>query len=207
MTPSTDQRPAPPSNRGRRFPAEPLTLPEIRALIRTPSPKAPTGIRNRALIATLYGAGLRLAETLALKPSDIDLEANTIRVLDGKGGKARSVAVDDAALAYIARWTDTRRARGIRTRRLFCTLSGDELSARYVRAMLARTAERAGIDKRVHPHGLRHTHAAELDREGWPTAAIQDQLGHTSLATTDRYLAHITPRDRIQRARGRKRDL
>lgn len=117
------------------------------------------------------------------------------------------VAVDDAALAYIARWVDARQARRLRSRYLFCTLAGRQLSARYVRAMLARTATHADIDKRVHPHGLRHTFAAELDREGWPTAAIKNQLGHTSLFTTDRYLAHISPTERIARARRRNRNL
>jgi site-specific recombinase XerD len=73
----------------------------------------------------------------------------------------------------------------------------------YVRDMLKRKAARAGIEKRVHPHGLRHTHAAELVREGVPMNVIRDQLGHTSLATTDRYLRNVAPADVIGMGRAR----
>ncbi len=67
------------------------------------------------------------------------------------------------------------------------------MSAQYVRAMLARMADRAGIDKRVAPHQLRHTHAAELVEENTPMPVIRDQLGHSSLAVTDRYLRDVAP--------------
>ena len=68
----------------------------------------------------------------------------------------------------------------------------------HVRTLLRRLADRVGIDKRVHPHGLRHTHAYELMMEGVPMPIIQQQLGHVSLATTDRYLSHIAPRQVIE---------
>jgi len=71
-------------------------------------------------------------------------------------------------------------------RRLFCTLAGGPLDQSYVRLLLPRLAARAEIDKRVHAHRLRHTHAAELAEEGYPVNFIQDQLGHASLAVTDR---------------------
>jgi site-specific recombinase XerD len=70
----------------------------------------------------------------------------------------------------------------------FCTMSDCPLSANQVRQMLRRRSDRAGIDKRIHPHGLGHSHAAELAAEGVPVSAIQKQLGHTWLATTDAYL-------------------
>jgi integrase len=70
--------------------------------------------------------------------------------------------------------------------------------------MVKRLAARAGIDKRVHAHGLRHTHAAELAREGIPVNMIQAQLGHESLATTDRYLRHIAPAELVQTIRQRE---
>jgi site-specific recombinase XerD len=88
--------------------------------------------------------------------------------------------------------------------KLFCTLQGTPLSANQVRQMCKRRAAKADIDKRVHPHGLRHTHAAELVAEGVPVNVIQKQLGHISLATTDVYLRHIAPADVI--AMGRKRE-
>jgi integrase/recombinase XerD len=76
---------------------------------------------------------------------------------------------------------------------LLCTLEGQPLKDSYVRALLHRLARKARIEKRVHPHGLRHTYAAELAMEGFPVNLIQQQLGRTNLATTDRYLRHISP--------------
>lgn len=73
----------------------------------------------------------------------------------------------------------------------------------YVCRLLPRLAARAGIGKRVHTHALRHAHAAELVAEGVPVNLIQAQLGHASLATTDRYLRHIAPRERVQAMRAR----
>ncbi len=73
----------------------------------------------------------------------------------------------------------------------------------YVRALLPRLARKAGVEKRVHAHGLRHSHAAELAAEGLPTNLVQAQLGHSSLATTDRYLRHIAPQQLIDAVRRR----
>ncbi len=80
---------------------------------------------------------------------------------------------------------------------LFCTLSGGWLQPSYVRQLLPRLAEKAGISKRVHAAGLRYTHAAELAAEGLPVELISAQLGHESLASTGRYLRRIPPKDRI----------
>ena len=88
--------------------------------------------------------------------------------------------------------------------RLFCTLQGQPLKPSYVRTMLVRVADKVGIEKRVHPHGLRHTHSYELMMEGVPVPVIQQQLGHASLATTDRYLRHIAPRDVVEVLRRRE---
>lgn len=200
---------APPTNAGMTFPAEILNPDEARRLLLAPSSRAPTGVRNRALIAVMYGAGLRLAETLALKPSDVDVDGASIRVLHGKGDVARFAGIDEGALVHVARWLDTRRALGIKGRVLFCTLqarplTGTALSPRYVRAMLNRMKEQVGIDKRVHPHGLRHTHASELELNGITVTEIQAQLGHSNLNTTAIYLNHISPSARIGNIRRRR---
>lgn len=197
----------PPTNKGRTFPPEILTPDEARALLYAPSTRAPTGLRNRALIAVMYGGGLRLAEALALKPADVNYSAGEIRVLHGKGDKPRTAGIDQGALGHIARWLDKRQALGIRSRVLFCTLDGDPLDPRYVRQMLQRYARRAGIEKRVHPHGLRHTHAAELEQSGFTVSEVQQQLGHTSLNTTSVYLSHISPSARVAKIRGRRTTL
>jgi site-specific recombinase XerD len=197
-----------PANKGRRYPAELLSPDEIRALIRACSARAPTGIRNRALIAVLYRGGLRISEALALYPKDVDQVAGTVTVLHGKGDQRRTVGMDPAAFALVERWLDKRRAVGIGPRRpLFCTLEGRRLDASYVRRLLPRLARKAGIEKRVHAHGLRHAHAAELAAEGVPVNVVQQQLGHGSLATTDRYLRHIAPRERVEAMRERSWEL
>jgi site-specific recombinase XerD len=186
-------------NKGQSYPVEVLTEDEVRALIRACSDRAPTGIRNRALITAMYRGGLRLGETLALKPKDIDPDRGTITVLHGKGDRRRTVGVDPGAMAIIMRWVEKRQGLGINSRAiLFCTLQGQPLKPSYVRTMLVRVADRVGIEKRVHPHGLRHTHSYELMMEGVPVPVIQQQLGHASLATTDRYLRHIAPRNVVK---------
>jgi len=192
-----------PPNKGRKFPGEPLTDGEMRAILRACSQRAPTGIRNRALLTVMYRAGLRVSEALALRPADIDPGPGTIRVLHGKGRKARTVGIDDGALAVLQRWTDKRRDLGLRGRTLFCTLDGGPLRDTYVRDMLKRTSAKAGITKRVHPHGLRHSYASALVREGVPLNVISKALGHASSAITSRYLDHIAPADVIALGRSR----
>lgn len=184
-----------PANKGRRFPAEPLSQVEAEALIAASSASSRTGIRNRALLTVLYRGGLRIAEALALRVSDVDLARGTVRILHGKGDKARTANLDAGAVAVVARWIDTRRAAGIRNGTLFCTLDGGPLSDRYVRPLVARLAVKAGIEKRVTPHGLRHTHAVELAAENVPLNVISKQLGHSSSAVTARYLDHVAPAD------------
>lgn len=189
---------------GQTFPVEILTGAEANALLAACSNRAPTGIRNRALLAVLYRSGLRIGEALALRPADVDLTQGTIRVLHGKGDRARTVGIDATACGVVGRWLDRRSASGIPSRApLFCTLAGEPLSDRYVRAMVKRMAKRAGIQKRVHPHALRHTHASELAAEGVPMNLLQAQLGHSSLATTDRYVRHIAPAQLVQAIRSR----
>ncbi len=195
----------PPPNKGNKYPAEILTTDEVVSLINACSNRAPTGIRNRALIIILYRAGLRIDEALSLKPKDLDLDAGSVRILNGKGSKARTVGLDPDSFAYVARWLDVRRARGINGHSpVFCTLKGDKIKSPYVRTLFKRLAKKSGIEKRVHPHGLRHTMAAQLAQEGVPMNAIQAQLGHSSLATTSRYLEHIAPQQLIEVMRARE---
>lgn len=188
--------------KGKRYPAEPLTESEVRLLLARCSRRAPSGIRNRALITVLYRGGLRIGEALALRLKDIDFEKGSVRILHGKGDKARLVGLDDGCLEVLRAWLDCRRRMGIDNRLpIFSTLKGGPLSDSYVRTMLRRIGAKAGIAKRVHPHGLRHTHAFELANEGTPLHVIQQQLGHASLAVTDTYIRHLAPQDVIKTMR------
>jgi site-specific recombinase XerD len=143
-------------NAGRKYPAEPLTPAEVAAIIGQCSLRAPTGIRNRALLTLLYRSGLRVSEILAVRPSDVDMARHSIRLLGTKSGQAQTRGFHPSADDALARWLDTRQALGTGPGKLFCTLVGTPLSDDYVRGLLHRLGAKAGISKRVHPHGLRH---------------------------------------------------
>lgn len=187
-----------PANKGKKYPPEVLSPEEISMLLKAPSNRAPTGIRNRAMLYLGYKAGLRLSEVLALHLKDVTTDDGIVRVLHGKGDKARTVGLPPDACVALDRWLDKRKAMKISSRvPLFCTLDGRPLSDAYVRALMKRLQDRTEIQKRVHFHGLRHTCAWELAKEGVPMPIIQKALGHTSLQTTDRYLRHVAPIDVI----------
>ena len=177
----------------RRLPPEVLSPEEIAAMMDACA-DTPAGIRNRALITVLYRAGLRINEALALRPKDLDSRNGAIRVLFAKGGRSRTVGMDGQAFEAIGQWLEIRAAHGINGREpVFCLLDGQPLQDGYIRVLFPRLGRQAGIAKRVHAHGFRHTHAAELRSEGVDIGIISKQLGHRTIATTARYLDHIAP--------------
>ncbi len=187
------------ARKGKSYPVEILTPDEIRALAAQCSTTTNYGIRNRAVIVLLYRTGLRLSEALALRPKDVNLEVGSVTVLHGKGDRMRTVGIDPGANPHIEAWTERRRILRLPgDAPLICTLRGEPLGGSSLRKTLRSLALRSGIEKRVHPHGFRHTHAYELMMEGVPMPIIQQQLGHVSLATTDRYLSHIAPKQVIE---------
>jgi len=192
----------------RRFPPEVLDPEEVRALLDACNPRSLPGQRNRALLAFLYRTGLRIREALEVRPKDLDLDrgeavgaaGGAVRVLFAKGGRSRTVGIDAGGVTEVAAWQFVRaRVASVAVPAwppfapVFCSVHGNRLTAAYVRRLLPRLARRAGIAKRVHAHGLRHTHAAELRAEGFDIGIISKQLGHASIATTARYLDHIAP--------------
>ncbi|MEN8115017.1 MAG: tyrosine-type recombinase/integrase, partial [Actinomycetota bacterium] len=188
-----------PANKGVRYPAEVLTPDEVRRLIAACSETSSLGLRHRALITVMYRAGLRCSEALALRTKDLDLQAGSLAVLHGKGDRRRTVGIDRGAIQIVEAWVERRTELGLPTDApLFCTLRGTPIPPSQIRTLLPRLAAKAGISKRVHPHGLRHTHAYELMMEGVEMPIIQAQLGHLSLATTNTYLAHIAPKEVIE---------
>lgn len=197
-----------PPNKGKRYPAEPLTYDEVQRLIAACSNRGSSGIRNRAAITLMWRAGVRVGELVALYPKDIDTRAGSVTVLHGKGDKRRVIGLDPQACAVVDVWAAKRAKLGLTARSpLFCTVTvpgkGGPIAPAYFRTMLKRIGEQAEIDKRVHPHGLRHTAAFELANEGVPVHVIQAQLGHKSLATTDQYVRHLAPRQLLD-AMGRR---
>jgi site-specific recombinase XerD len=141
------------------------------------------------MLYMLWRAGLRVSELLALKPADVS--ADSVRVLHGKGDKSRSVGLDSETAAVVGQWIERRRALNIDNRKpLFCSLKGEPLHTNAVRELLKRLAAKAGVVKRVHPHGFRHTFAANAARQ-IPVHYVQNALGHTSLEVTARYVNHL----------------
>ncbi len=194
-----------PATKGKTYPVEILTPDEVRAVAAQCSTTTSYGIRHRSLIVLLYRTGLRISEALALRPKDINLEIGAVTVLHGKGDRLRTVGIDPGANPHIEAWMERRRTLDPPAGApLFCSLQGKPLTGNALREMLSTLARRAGIDKRVHPHGFRHTHAYELMMEGVPMPIIQRQLGHASLATTDTYLSHIAPKLVIETMRQRE---
>lgn len=187
----------------RHRPIELLTGDEVAQLLEAaqPSNEAPrlNTARNRAMVAVLYKSGLRLSELLALTPDDVttDLDGVTwLNVRRGKGGKQRRTRLFNGAVLELQAWLEVRAERVTDpTAPIFCTTArgsaGKPLVQPYVATLLQRLARAAGITKRVHPHGFRHSHASELFHRGVPVAVIQAQLGHSDPMTTFNYLQSI----------------
>lgn len=189
--------------KGMLFPPEILMPAEVRALMAACSRRGACGTRDRALIAVMYRAGLRVSEATALTPKDIDPATGELRVLRGKGGKARVVAVDPETVALVELWMARRESLSVGARSpLFCTLAGGRLSREQITQKLKSLAAAAGIQKRVHPHGLRHSRAVDLVRNGTSLPVIQAAYGHSSLATTQKYVNHLAPMEVIEAMRG-----
>jgi len=167
-----------------------LTSSEVTRLVRACSKRSSTGLRNRALITVLYRGGFRVSEALHLVEADLDRLSRVIR--HTRRGRSRAVGLDPGAFQILERWVERRREISLPfAAPLFCTLRGDEMRTSYVRALFARLAQAARIEKRVSAEILRRTLAAELAREGFPVSVIQAHLGHANASTTSRYLAAL----------------
>ena len=203
---------------GRRKDSAALLTPgEVDALVGACSTRALTGIRNRALILVLYRAGLRVSEALALHPASLDHSSSALVARAARSHAQRAITLDPAVLGALERWLARRSKAGLGPDQpIFCTLRGQPLKTPYVRALLPRLARKAGISKRVHAGGLRDAHAVRLLALRMPLHAVQARLGHSSGASTNRYLRQLAPaaaiamiprppRDRPQPRRGRRR--
>jgi site-specific recombinase XerD len=163
-----------------------------------------SGIRNQALVATMFAAGLRVSEAISLMPSDIDKAKNEVLIRNGKGGKTRRVGLLLSLIPYLDRWLEKRKSLGFNGKEpIFCThtkgsvrkQSGEAISADYVRGFLARLQSKLDLDKRLHSHAFRHSLASLLMERNQNLSTISAQLGHCSTSTTDRYLKSIRPEE------------
>jgi integrase/recombinase XerC len=179
-----------------RTPKLPRLLPRVlsaaqaAAVVTAPAADTPLGLRDRAVLELLYGAGLRVSEAAALTVDDVDLHGRTLRVT-GKGGKERLVPfgrqAERALAAYLA-GVRPRRARPHSGRALWLSCRGRPLDVRSLREVAVRAGAR--------PHQLRHAYATHLLDRGADLRAVQELLGHSSLSTTQIY-THVT-RERLR---------
>ena len=178
-----------------------LTEAEVEALLAQVNPRSTTGLRNRAMLQVMLGAGLRVSEVVALMPRDVDLEEGMIRVNNGKGGRDRVVPVDQGTAGWLQAWAEKRVALRLNgRRRFFCAVRrtplgsepGRPITVRTVQVLVSRLAKKAGIDKQVTPHVLRHTYATRLLDGGFTIREVQELLGHSDVSTTMVY-THVNP--------------
>ena len=179
--------------RERRLPSF-LDESEVSALVTAPEGDTPQGLRNRALLELLYAAGVRVGEVFNLNVGDLDLtgDGGSLRVL-GKGNKQRIVLVGGPAARALLRYLNDSRpklAQGAEEA-LFLNRDGERLSMRAVQIIVGKAALASGIDKRTHPHLLRHTFATHMLDGGADLRVVQELMGHASVNTTQVYL-HVT---------------
>lgn len=178
-----------------------ITVDEIERLLCTPSDKDVLGMRDRAMLETLYSTGIRVSELVGLNVEDLDESGEAMRVR-GKGKKERIVPLGMHALAAVKRyiqmvqgdarcagwWKDDGTGRA---RPLFVNKHGKRLSSRSVRRKLDKYLISAGLDADISPHTLRHSFATHLLENGADLRTVQEMLGHQSLSTTQIY-THLT---------------
>jgi len=176
----------------RRLPSF-LTIEEVERLLNAPDLSTPLGQRDRALMELLYAAGLRVSELVSLNLGQINLDTNEIRVW-GKGSKERMVLMGEPAAKALRNYLSQGRPKllgGKRSNALFLNRYGQRLAERRVQRILQEYAKRAGLNKRVHPHMLRHTFATHLLDGGADLRVVQELLGHARLSSTQIY-THVT---------------
>ncbi len=181
---------------GVRTPKKDQTLPrhlrpgEVERILEAPDADQPLERRDRALLELLYATGLRVGELVSLNWRDLDLGSRVLRVV-GKGGKERMVPFGkpaaEALSAWLADWEELVDESEAGEDPVFLGRRGRRLGDRSVRRIIDRHTAAAGIPAGVHPHTLRHTFATHMLEEGADLRTIQELLGHSSLATTQRY--------------------
>ena len=177
---------------GRKLP-DTLALEEIDQLIKAIDLSGAQGERNRAILETLYGCGLRVSELTSLKISDLFFKEGFIKIT-GKGDKQRFVPIGDTTIKYIELYRkEVRVHQKIAPKAqdtLFLNRRGNQLTRAMIFTIIKQLVEKTGIDKVISPHTFRHSFATHLLENGADLRAIQQMLGHQSITTTEIY-THI----------------
>lgn len=176
----------------RRALPETLSVEEVSAILETPMPDTPQGLRDRAMLELMYGSGLRASELCTLEIQAVNF-ADGVILVRGKGSKERIVPVGRRAIAainaYLAEGGRPRLAKPRTGSALFISTWGKAISRKMLWVILQEQVFRAGIDKKIHPHQLRHAFATHLLANGADLRVIQEMLGHADIGTTQIYTA------------------
>lgn len=171
-----------------------LTLADVTKLLGTPGTRTPMGLRDRAILETLYSAGLRVSELVGLNLDDVDTGEGVL-VVRGKGKKERLALLGTPAKAAVVEWLRVRHTASVNglthPSAVFTNKFGTRLNVRSVGRLLEKYLKQAGLDPRTSPHTLRHSFATHLLDNGADIRGVQELLGHRSLATTQIY-THVT---------------
>lgn len=169
---------------------ETLEIHEVFSILDQPDESKPAGIRDKAILETLYGCGLRVSELLGLKRRDIIWDAEIIRVF-GKGSKERVIPIGKSALKHIQNYILKARPLFLKMSDasdvLFLNQRGKPLSRMGIWKFVDKYARKAGLENRVHPHTFRHSFATHLLEGGADLRAVQEMLGHSDISTTQIY--------------------
>ncbi|HOI56154.1 MAG TPA: site-specific tyrosine recombinase XerD [Phycisphaerae bacterium] len=175
-----------------------LNKAEVERLLGAPQESERMGLRDRAILATMYATGTRASEVVALKIEDVNFEYRYVRCF-GKGSKERIVPMAERDLQVLRRYLEDERPRlahGKVTSYTFLTKSGNRLSRESIWRVVKKYARRVGLSARVSPHTLRHSFATHLLAGGADLRSVQEMLGHVDIATTQIY-THID-QDRLK---------
>jgi integrase/recombinase XerD len=178
-----------------RYLPETLSAPEVTRLIQAAAGGTPLERRDRAIVELLYASGLRVSELCSARLENLDLEQGFIRVV-GKGNKQRLVPVGSGARQALERYLSSGRPAlvGAKTGgEVFLSVRGRKLTNQRIWQLLGELAARAGLEKDVHPHMLRHSFATHLLQGGADLRIIQELLGHADISTTQVY-THVDAR-------------
>ena len=171
-----------------------LSIEEVANLLNQPSPDGSgAGIRDKAMLETLYATGLRVSELINLRLIDLNLDVGFLRCF-GKGSKERIVPIGQVAIAWVNRYLAESRSAFVRagsSEYLFLTIRGRKMSRVGFWKMIKKYTAKAGILKNITPHTLRHSFATHLLQGGADLRSIQEMLGHADIATTQIY-THVT---------------
>lgn len=167
-----------------------LTLDEQEKLLNQFNLRYITSQRNKTMIQLLLNTGLRLSEMTNLKWNDIDLMTGQVKVVEGKGLKDRILWLDEETLTMLGKWKQRQFKEWGRSDLVFTTRTLRPLDGKAVRSMIKTYSDKAGINKHITTHSLRHTFASDLLRDTKNIRIVQKALGHADISSTQIY-THI----------------